>query len=54
MIFQLIELIIRLTDQLKKDKKIEPPSWTAYVKTGPHVTKFPRTETGGIQEALLY
>ncbi len=36
------ELIIRLTDQLKKDKKIEPPSWTAYVKTGPHVEKIPQ------------
>ena len=36
------ELIIRLTDQLKKDKKIEPPSWTAYVKTGPHVDKIPQ------------
>jgi small subunit ribosomal protein S19e len=35
-------LIARLAEQLKKDKKIEPPSWSAFVKTGPHTEKVPQ------------
>lgn len=36
------DLILRLSDQLKKDKKINPPEWASYVKTGPHVEKIPQ------------
>jgi small subunit ribosomal protein S19e len=36
------KLIDRLTEQLKKEKKIEPPSWSAFVKTGAHVEKIPQ------------
>ena len=36
------ELISRLTDQLKKDKKINPPEWASYVKTGAHAEKIPQ------------
>lgn len=36
------DLILRLSDQLKKDKKINPPEWVSYVKTGPHVEKIPQ------------
>lgn len=36
------DLISRLSDQLKKDKKISPPEWASYVKTGPHVEKIPQ------------
>jgi small subunit ribosomal protein S19e len=35
-------LILKLSDQLKKDKKINPPEWASYVKTGPHVEKIPQ------------
>jgi small subunit ribosomal protein S19e len=37
-------LITRLAEQLKKDKKIEPPSWAAFVKTGPHAEKIPQNK----------
>ena len=37
-------LIARLAEQLKKDKKIEPPSWSAFVKTGPHTEKIPQNK----------
>lgn len=37
-------LISRLSDQLKKDKKINPPEWASYVKTGPHVEKIPQNK----------
>src|SRR6188508_778900 len=37
-------LIIRLADQLKKDKKIEQPGWAAFVKTGSHVEKVPQNK----------
>ena len=33
------DLISKLSDQLKKDKKINPPEWASYVKTGAHVEK---------------
>ena len=36
------ELISRLAEQLKKDKKIEPPGWSAFVKTGSHADKIPQ------------
>jgi small subunit ribosomal protein S19e len=36
------ELISKLTDQLKKDKKINPPEWASYVKTGAHAEKIPQ------------
>jgi small subunit ribosomal protein S19e len=36
------DLILRLSDQLKKDKKINPPECASYVKTGPHVEKIPQ------------
>jgi small subunit ribosomal protein S19e len=36
------ELISRLAEQLKKDKKIEPPAWYAYVKTGSHAQRIPQ------------
>jgi len=37
------DLISKLSDQLKKDKKINPPEWASYVKTGPHVEKIPQS-----------
>jgi small subunit ribosomal protein S19e len=36
------DLISKLSDQLKKDKKINPPEWASYVKTGTHVEKIPQ------------
>ena len=36
------DLIVKLAERLKKDKKIEPPDWVAYVKTGSHVEKIPQ------------
>ena len=38
-------LIDRLSEQLKKEKKIEPPGWSAFVKTGSHVEKIPQPES---------
>lgn len=38
------DLILKLSDQLKKDKKINPPEWASYVKTGPHVEKIPQNK----------
>jgi small subunit ribosomal protein S19e len=38
------DLIAILAEQLKKDKKIEPPSWAAFVKTGPHAEKVPQNK----------
>ena len=38
------ELIIKLAEQLKKDKRIESPSWAAFVKTGAHVEKIPQNK----------
>lgn len=42
------ELITHLAENLKKDKKIEAPQWSQYVKTGCHVEKSPKIEIGGI------
>jgi small subunit ribosomal protein S19e len=36
------DLISKLSDQLKKDKKINPPEWASYVKTGTHAEKIPQ------------
>lgn len=38
------ELISKLSDQLKKDKKINPPEWASFVKTGTHVEKIPQNK----------
>ena len=38
------ELISRLAEQLKKEKKIEPPAWSAFVKTGVHAEKIPQNK----------
>ncbi len=37
-------LISRLSDQLKKDKKINPPEWAYFVKTGSHAEKIPQNK----------
>jgi small subunit ribosomal protein S19e len=37
-------LISKLAEQLRKDKKIEPPSWAAFVKTGCHVERIPQNK----------
>lgn len=37
-------MILRFADQLKKDKKIEAPSWSLFVKTGCHVEKIPQNK----------
>ena len=36
--------IDRLSEQLKKEKKIEPPGWSAFVKTGAHSEKIPQNK----------
>ncbi|MDQ4050969.1 MAG: 30S ribosomal protein S19e [Thermoproteota archaeon] len=36
------KLIAKLADQLKKDKKIDPPTWSQFVKTGPHAQRIPQ------------
>jgi small subunit ribosomal protein S19e len=38
------DLIIKLAEQLKKDKKIKSPSWAAFVKTGAHTQKIPQNK----------
>ena len=38
------KLIARLADHLKKDKKIDPPAWIPFVKTGSHVEKIPQNK----------
>jgi small subunit ribosomal protein S19e len=38
------DLIMKLAEQLKKDKKIESPSWAAFVKTGVHTEKIPQNK----------
>lgn len=38
------ELISKLAEQLKKDKKIEPPAWSAFVKTGSHAERMPQNK----------
>jgi small subunit ribosomal protein S19e len=36
------QLIAKLAEQLKNDKKNEPPTWSVFVKTGPHATRIPQ------------
>jgi small subunit ribosomal protein S19e len=36
------ELITILAEHLRNDKKIQPPQWAAYVKTGAHAEKIPQ------------
>ena len=38
------ELIAKLAEQLKNDKKVEPPAWSAFVKTGSHATRIPQSK----------
>lgn len=38
------DLIMKLAEQLKKDKKIESPSWAVFVKTGVHTEKIPQNK----------
>ena len=38
------ELIAKLAEQLKSDRKIEPPAWSAFVKTGPHAERMPQNK----------
>src|SRR5918998_6673839 len=38
------DLISRLSEQLKKDKKINPPEWAYFVKTGTHAEKMPQNK----------
>ena len=37
-------LIEKLATYLKNDKKIEPPSWSYFTKTGPHKEKIPQNK----------
>jgi small subunit ribosomal protein S19e len=37
-------LIPRFAEHLKKDKKIEAPNWSSFVKTGCHVEKIPQNK----------
>ena len=48
------DLIAVLSEQLKKDKKIEPPTQPAFSRPVLMLKKFPKTGTGGIQDALLF
>ena len=36
--------ISKLSEQLKKDKKINPPTWSKLVKTGTHAEKMPQNK----------
>src|SRR5215217_2596797 len=38
------KLIAKLADQLRKDKKIDPPTWSQFVKTGSHVQRIPQNK----------
>ena len=38
------ELINKLAEQLKKEKRFEPPAWSAFVKTGSHAEKIPQNK----------
>ena len=35
------DLIERLTEHLRKEKKIQPPDWAVFVKTGAHTERIP-------------
>ena len=38
------ELIERLTDQIKREKRIQPPKWAVFVKTGAHTERIPHNK----------
>jgi len=38
------KFIEKLAGHLKNDKKIEPPTWSYFVKTGPHAEKIPQNK----------
>jgi small subunit ribosomal protein S19e len=38
------DLIERLTEQIKKEKKIQPPAWAVFVKTGAHTERIPHNK----------
>ena len=38
------ELIAKLAEQLKNDKKIEAPAWSPFVKTGSHAMRIPQSK----------
>src|ERR1051325_11278046 len=38
------DLIEKLTEQIKKEKKIQPPDWAVFVKTGVHAEKIPQNK----------
>jgi small subunit ribosomal protein S19e len=38
------DLIEKLTEQIKKEKKIQPPDWAVFVKTGVHAEKMPQNK----------
>lgn len=38
------DFISKLSEQLKKDKKINPPEWSNFVKTGTHAEKIPQNK----------
>ena len=38
------DLIEKLTEQIKKEKKIQPPDWAAFVKTGVHAERIPQNK----------
>ena len=38
------DLIEKLTEQIKKEKKIKPPDWAVFVKTGVHAERMPQNK----------
>src|ERR687884_390347 len=38
------DLIERLTEHLRKEKKIQPPDWAVFVKTGAHTERIPNNK----------
>ena len=38
------DLIEKLTEQIKKEKKIQPPNWAVFVKTGVHAERIPQNK----------
>lgn len=38
------DLIEKLTEQIKKEKKIQPPDWVVFVKTGVHAERIPQNK----------
>lgn len=38
------DLIEKLTEQIKKEKKIQPPNWAGFVKTGVHAERIPQNK----------